>query len=79
MKELDIAGVYITPILGWALVALVVWTVLRRLIDPQRHPAVMRVVESGAFDDSHEYTEAEFEFGLERLLDGIQVLIDSRR
>ena len=33
MKELDIAGVYITPILGWALLALVVWTVLRRLID----------------------------------------------
>jgi fructose-specific phosphotransferase system IIC component len=33
MKELDIAGVYITPILGWAIVALLVWTVLRRLID----------------------------------------------
>jgi protein AaeX len=33
MKELDIAGVYITPILGWAIVALVIWTGLRRLID----------------------------------------------
>jgi hypothetical protein len=33
MKELDIAGVYITPILGWALLSLVVWTVLKRLID----------------------------------------------
>jgi protein AaeX len=33
MKELDIAGVYITPLLGWALLTLVVWTVLRRLID----------------------------------------------
>ncbi|UEM06231.1 DUF1656 domain-containing protein [Skermanella rosea] len=33
MKELDIAGVYVAPILGWALVALVVWTMLRRLID----------------------------------------------
>ena len=33
MKELDLAGVFITPILGWALLALLAWTVLRRLID----------------------------------------------
>ena len=33
MKELDIAGVFITPILGWTLLALFTWTALRRLID----------------------------------------------
>ena len=33
MKELDIAGVFITPILGWALLTLLAWTLLRRLID----------------------------------------------
>ena len=52
--------------------------VLRRLTDADRFPAVHRVIESGVFDDGEEEDpsfDGEFQFGLERLLDGIEVLI----
>jgi hypothetical protein len=32
MKEMDIAGVFITPVLGWALLALLVSWILARLL-----------------------------------------------
>ncbi len=33
MKEIDIAGVFITPFLAWALIALAINTVLTRLLE----------------------------------------------
>jgi hypothetical protein len=52
---------------------------LRRLIDPTRYPALMAVVESGAFEEAPGYADEDFEFGLQRLLDGVAALIDSRQ
>src|SRR5690606_36007972 len=51
---------------------------LRRLIDPQRYPALMAVVESGVFEEQPGYSEEDFEFGLQRILDGVAALIASR-
>ncbi|MET1026906.1 MAG: DUF1656 domain-containing protein [Dongiaceae bacterium] len=33
IKEIDIAGVFITPFLGWALIALIVNAVLTRVLE----------------------------------------------
>lgn len=56
---------------------------LSRLIDPERFPAVHAAIASGSLDDEPDHTQAEFTadeltFGLERILDGLEVLIDSR-
>jgi AcrR family transcriptional regulator len=50
---------------------------LRGLIDAERFPALQRAVESGALDDD-DGLDAEFRFGLERILDGVDALIRSR-
>lgn len=47
---------------------------LRSLIDAERFPALHLAVESGALDDD-EGLDAEFAFGLERILDGIDAMI----
>ncbi|MEZ0094620.1 TetR/AcrR family transcriptional regulator [Streptacidiphilus sp. EB129] len=52
-------------------------TALARLIDPRRFPSVYAALTSGALDDD-DGLEGEFGFGLERILDGIAVLIDTR-
>ncbi len=57
--------------------------VLRRVVDPARFPALAAAVAAGAFDDSEgeddaEGLDAEFAFGLERILDGVEVLVRSR-
>jgi AcrR family transcriptional regulator len=48
---------------------------LARLVDPRRMPALSRVVAAGVFDAESLYEEedpdAEFEFGLNRYLDGV--------
>lgn len=44
--------------------------------DPERYPTITSVYTEGGFEDPG---PGEFEFGLQRLLDGIQALIDSRR
>jgi AcrR family transcriptional regulator len=49
---------------------------LSALIDPQRFPELTIVVASGVLSKADEMTE-EFTFGLERILDGIAVLVDS--
>ena len=54
-----------------ALVAYV--TVMRTLVD-ERWPAVRRAVEAGIFDDAEDTRDADFQFGLERILDGIEAL-----
>ena len=48
---------------------------LRRLADPQRFPALADFIAAGVFDDADD-PDDEFVFGLERILDGIEVLID---
>ncbi len=57
--------------------------VLARVADPARFPALAAAVAAGAFDDAEgeddaEGLDAEFTFGLERILDGIEALIRSR-
>jgi AcrR family transcriptional regulator len=61
--------------LGWA-------TVVERLADPVRYPAVARVIAAGIFADDpsqpDQYPDDEFDFGLQRILDGIEALHRSR-
>lgn len=57
--------------------------VLARVADPARFPALAAAVAAGAFDDPEGTQEAgevdtEFLFGLERILDGIEVLVRAR-
>jgi AcrR family transcriptional regulator len=51
---------------------------LAKLIDAERFPALSEVVAAGALDDEDEPDDAEFVFGLERILDGIEVLVRAR-
>lgn len=48
---------------------------LRRLADPDRYPAVARMLDSGVMDQADE-PDYEFRFGLERILDGIALLVE---
>ncbi len=50
---------------------------LRRLADPEEYPAVTRILESGVLDVADD-PEDEFRFGLERILDGVAVLVAGR-
>ncbi|WP_327355181.1 TetR/AcrR family transcriptional regulator [Streptomyces sp. NBC_01304] len=51
---------------------------LAALTDPEGFPAITRVLASGVLQHADE-PDAEFDFGLDRLLDGIEVLVNSRR
>jgi AcrR family transcriptional regulator len=51
---------------------------LARLADPGRFPALHAVIAAGVFDEPDE-DDYDFRFGLERVLDGIETLIDKRR
>lgn len=54
---------------------------LARLIDPDRFPALTEAVVAHAFDDDPDDPEgpdADFVFGLERILDGVDVLVRAR-
>ncbi len=54
-------------------------TVVTRLADPARYPEVAKVVEAGVFEGGDDdFGEDEFDFGLQRVLDGIEVLHRSR-
>lgn len=50
---------------------------LRHVITAESHPALWALVESGTFDPAHAaYDErVDFEFGLDRILDGVSLLI----
>jgi hypothetical protein len=50
---------------------------LSRLTEPDGFPAVHRAIASGSLDDDDDI-DAEFEFGLGRILDGIDALIRRR-
>ncbi len=52
--------------------------VLRQLIDGQRFPHVLAAIDSGALEDE-DGIDQEFDFGLERILDGIEALISAER
>jgi len=52
-------------------------TALKRLVDPYRFPAITAAIESGAIDDDYDDGDAEFVFGLARILDGIEMLIQA--
>ena len=55
--------------------------------DPERYPAVARVIAAGVFDDDatppgqgeEDFPDDEYSFGLERILDGLDALDRSRR
>jgi AcrR family transcriptional regulator len=51
---------------------------LGRLTDPERFPALHAVLAAGVFDEPDD-GDYDFIFGLERVLDGIETLIDKRR
>lgn len=50
---------------------------IRQLIDPERFPGLLRVYEAGVFDQD-DGEDDEFTFGLERILDGIGLLMQER-
>lgn len=50
---------------------------LRGLVDPRRYPALSRSIDAGAFDDPLQ-AYADFTFGLDRILDGIETLTNQR-
>ena len=51
---------------------------LARLTDPERFPALHAVIAAGVFDEPDD-GEYDFVFGLARVLDGIETLIEQRR
>ena len=50
---------------------------LASLTDPQRYPAISKLLAAGVFDRADGPAD-EFVFGLTRILDGIGVLVDAR-
>jgi AcrR family transcriptional regulator len=55
--------------------------ILARLADPGRFPEVHAAIAEGAFDDEEgdDGMDREFTFGLERILDGVEVLVGKKR
>lgn len=51
--------------------------VLRKVIDPGRFPSVAFALEQGVFDQA-DSVDGEFAFGLDRILDGVDVLVRGR-
>jgi AcrR family transcriptional regulator len=52
---------------------------LAQLIDPKRFPAIGAVLAAGVFEEPDDAdSDAQFNFGLERILDGIAVLVRKR-
>ena len=51
---------------------------LAGLIDGDRFPALTALVAAGVFEGGEESPDSEFEFGLERVLDGIETFVRER-
>ena len=51
---------------------------IAKLTDPQRFPAIRRVIAAGVFDTIEE-PDDQFGFGLARILDGVETLTRTRR
>jgi AcrR family transcriptional regulator len=55
-------------------------SILSRLTDPEHFPAIHRAIASGTLDDDEELSfDADFDYGLERILDGVDVAIRGKR
>ncbi len=52
-------------------------TILSSLIDPERFPAIAAVIAAGTFERAAD-PDADFAFGLERILDGVAALVAKR-
>jgi AcrR family transcriptional regulator len=54
---------------------------LAKVTDPERFPALHALIASGVFEqaDDPDDMDAEFDFGLQRILDGIEVLVHARQ
>lgn len=53
--------------------------ILGEVLDPESYPALSAVVHAGGFGDAEEWIDdADFTFGLDLLLDGIEALIARR-
>jgi AcrR family transcriptional regulator len=53
--------------------------VLAQIVDGDRYPAVKRALDAGIFDDSAgDDRDSDFAFGLARVLDGVERLIEQR-
>lgn len=51
-------------------------SILSQLTEPERFPGVHRVIASGTFDDDDDPAfDPDFDYGLERILDGVDALI----
>jgi Tetracyclin repressor-like, C-terminal domain len=51
---------------------------VRALLDPERFPLVLAIATTGAFEDDPTI-DGEFCFGLDRILDGVAVLLQEKR
>jgi hypothetical protein len=51
---------------------------LARLLDAERFPALAKVSAAGVFDPDDGGSGADFDFGLARILDGVEVLLHAR-
>jgi hypothetical protein len=52
---------------------------LEALLDPERFPTAVRVrAAASEEDDAAHAPEYSFEFGLQRILDGVKALVDGR-
>jgi AcrR family transcriptional regulator len=75
--EADLLEAFSAPVGPGGRVAASYGEILRKLLDPDRFPALSDLVTAGTFDaQTNEYdANAEFEFGLTILLDGIESLV----
>jgi hypothetical protein len=51
---------------------------LARLTDADQHPAIRRALDAGVFDEPDE-PDADYRFGMQAILDGLDALMRSRR
>jgi AcrR family transcriptional regulator len=51
---------------------------LSALVDAERFPALRRALDAGIFEPSESDRDADFAFGLERILDGVERLVTQR-
>ncbi|HEX2362396.1 MAG TPA: TetR/AcrR family transcriptional regulator [Jiangellaceae bacterium] len=51
---------------------------MQSLLSSGRYPALARITAAGVFELAEQDPDADFEFGLSRILDGVQALVDAR-
>ena len=52
--------------------------ILAQVIDAERFPTLCGMLAAGAFDQPDDDPEVEFNFGLQRVLDGVALLVQER-